>query len=218
VAVADLDADGGVATCEAIHEAGGVAAPFPLDVSRAEECRSAVAAATERFGGLDLLCNAAGVLGAGHATEIPEAEWQRIVSVNLSGTWFMCQAAIPALLERRGVLVNIGSSAALVGQAYTAPYAATKAGVVSLSRSLAVEYGKRGLRVSCVCPGAVLTPLVRGFRLPADADPDLIRRLAPLTDIAQPEEIAAAVAYLASDEARYVNGAVLAIDGGQTAG
>jgi meso-butanediol dehydrogenase/(S,S)-butanediol dehydrogenase/diacetyl reductase len=205
-------------TVVAIEKAGGTAAAHRLDVADAATCREAVAACIARFGRLDVLCNVAGVMCWGHATEISEAEWSRVVAVNLSGVFFLSQAAIPHLLAARGVIVNMASAAGLKGQAYTLPYSVTKAGVVSLTKCLALEYGKRGLRVVAVAPGGVKTALTAQTKFPEGADTALIQKLMPLVSLAEPEEIAAAVAYLASAEARYVNGAVLAIDGGQTAG
>jgi meso-butanediol dehydrogenase/(S,S)-butanediol dehydrogenase/diacetyl reductase len=205
-------------TVASIAAAGGTAVAHPLDVSDAAACRDAVAAAANRFGKLDVLCNIAGVMCWGHATEISEAEWNRVVAVNLSGVFFLCQAAIPHLLETRGVIVNMASAAGIKGQAYTLPYSATKAAVVSLTKCLALEYGKRGLRAVAVAPGGVKTPLTAQTKFPQGADMTLIHKMMSLVPLAEPEEIAAAVAYLASDEARFVNGAVLSIDGAQTAG
>ena len=132
--------------------------------------------------------------------------------------FFLCQAAIPHLLATRGVIVNMASAAAVKGQAYTSPYCATKAAVVALTKSMAVEYAKRGLRVVALAPGGVKTALTANVKFPEGFDPALIQKLMPLMALAEPDEIAAAVAYLASAEARYVNGAVLSIDGAQTAG
>jgi meso-butanediol dehydrogenase/(S,S)-butanediol dehydrogenase/diacetyl reductase len=205
-------------TVRSIDAAGGAAVAHRLDVSAPAACRDAVAAAVARFQKLDVLCNVAGVMSWGHATEFSEAEWNRVVGVNLSGVFFLCQAAIPHLLATRGVIVNMASAAGIKGQAYTLPYAVTKAGVVSLTRCLALEYGKQGLRAVAVAPGGVKTALTAQTKFPEGADMTLIHKMMPLVPLAQPEEIAAAVAYLASDEARFVNGAVLAIDGGQTAG
>ena len=205
-------------TVAAIAAAGGAAAAHPLDVSDPVACREAVAAAAQRFGKLDVLCNIAGVMCWGHATEISEAEWNRVVAVNLSGVFFLCQAAIPHLLETRGVIVNMASAAGIKGQAYTLPYSATKAAVISLTKCLALEYGKRGLRAVAVAPGGVKTALTAQTKFPDGADMTLIHKMMSLVPLAEPEEIAAAVAYLASDEARFVNGAVLSIDGAQTAG
>ena len=151
-------------TVAAITAAGGSAAAHPLDVSDSVACREAVAAAALRFKKLDVLCNIAGVMCWGHATEISEAEWNRVVAVNLSGVFFLCQAAIPHLLQTRGVIVNMASAAGIKGQAYTLPYSATKAAVVSLTKCLALEYGKRGLRAVAVAPGGVKTPLTAGTK------------------------------------------------------
>jgi len=203
----------------ALQASGAEAHAHALDVADAGACRAAVAACLERFGGLDVLANVAGVMHWGHLTDVSEADWARTLGVNLSGVFFMCQAAVPPLLERRGVIVNMASAAGLQGQAYTAPYCISKAGVVSLTKCLAVEYAKRGLRAVAICPGGVNTPLTAALKLPEGADAALFQRLLPLAfPIAEPEEIAAAVAYLASAEARFVNGAVFSIDGGQTAG
>ena len=214
----DVDERGLADTVAAIAAAGGTAVAHRLDVADPAACRAAVEAAVARFGKLDVLCNIAGVMSWGHATEISAAEWERVVAVNLSGVFFLCQAAIPHLLATRGVIVNMASAAGVKGQAYTLPYSVTKAGVISLTQCLAVEYAKRGLRVVALAPGGVKTPLTSSVQFPDGADMSLVAKLMPLMPLAEPEEIAAAVAYLASDEARFVNGAVLSIDGGQTAG
>jgi meso-butanediol dehydrogenase / (S,S)-butanediol dehydrogenase / diacetyl reductase len=206
-------------TVESVRKSGGEAEAHGLDVSDPAACRAAVAAAVARYGRLDVLANVAGVMYWGHLTDVSEADWARTLGVNLSGVFFLCQAAVPHLLETKGVIVNVASAAAIKGQAYTAPYCVSKAGVVSLTKCLAVEYAKRGLRAVAICPGGVNTPLNADLKLPDGADKALFARLMPLAfPIAEPEEIAAAVAYLASSEARFVNGAVFSIDGGQTAG
>jgi meso-butanediol dehydrogenase/(S,S)-butanediol dehydrogenase/diacetyl reductase len=198
--------------------AEGESVAHHLDVADPAACRDAVAACVARHGRLDVLCNIAGIMSFAHATEIAEAEWNRVVAINLSGVFFLCQAAIPHLLESRGVIVNMASAAGVKGQAYTLPYSVTKAGVISLTQCLAVEYAKRGLRVVALAPGGVKTAMTASVKFPEGFDPALIQKLIPLMDLATPDEIAAAVAYLASPEARYINGAVLSIDGAQTAG
>ncbi|MEN8162320.1 MAG: SDR family oxidoreductase [Myxococcota bacterium] len=219
VFAADRDAARLDEAVAAIRGAGGDAAAHTLDVSDPAACRAAIAACLDWAGGLDVLANVAGVMYWGHLTDVEEADWDRTLAVNLSGPFYLCQAAVPALLERRGVIVNVSSAAGLKGQAYTAPYCVSKAGLVSLTRCLAVEYAKRGLRAVAICPGGVNTPLNADLALPEGHDPKLFQRLMPLSfPLAEPEEIAAAVAYLASSEARFVNGAVFSIDGGQTAG
>ena len=217
VLCADLNEAAVKEAADAIQKAGGDAIAGTCDVSDPEACRSIVADAVTAFGHLDVLCNVAGVGLHEHATRIAVEQWNRVIAVNLSGTFFTCQAAIPHLLETQGNIVNMASSAGLMGVAYTSAYAASKGGVVMLTKELAVEYGRRGLRVNCVCPGGVNTPLARGFAPPEDADQHLLRRMTLVPRLADPSEIAAAIAYLASDEARYVNGAAFSIDGGQVA-
>lgn len=214
---ADVDEAGLAETVADIEKAGGKALAGTCDVRNAEACRATVTDAITGLGRLDVLCNIAGVGSYGHATEVTTEQWDRILGVNLSGTFFMCQAALPMLLETRGNIVNMASSAGLAGIAYASAYCASKGGVVLLTKSLAVEYASRGIRVNCVCPGGVDTPLVRGFNLPDDADIKLFVRTQLVQRLGTPEEIAAAVAYLASDEAGYVNGVALSIDGGQVA-
>jgi meso-butanediol dehydrogenase/(S,S)-butanediol dehydrogenase/diacetyl reductase len=217
VACADRDSAGAQAAADEIRAAGGEAWAFACDVSDAEACAATVAAAVPRLGRLDALCNVAGIAMQGHATELSTQQWNRVLAVNLSGTFFMCRAAIPHLLETRGSIVNMASAAGLVGVAYSAGYCASKGGVVLLTRALAVEFALRGLRVNCVCPGGIDTALTRGVRFPEDAEPRLLARMMLAPRIGSPEDVAAAIAYLASDEARYTNGAALAIDGGQVA-
>jgi meso-butanediol dehydrogenase/(S,S)-butanediol dehydrogenase/diacetyl reductase len=217
VVCADLNESGSEEAAESIRKAGGQAQARACDVSDPAACQRLVGSTVEALGRLDVLCNVAGIGLNGHATDITPEQWNRVIAVNLSGTFFTCQAAIPHLLETQGAIVNAGSSAGLVGVAYTAAYAASKGAVVMLTRSLAVEYGRRGLRVNAVCPGGVNTPMVRGFVPPEEADIHLLHRMMLLGRLAEPPEIAGAFAYLASDEARYVNGATFSIDGGQVA-
>ena len=217
VCLADIS-EAGMTDTAALLPSGCTHHQFLLDVSDASACRDVVEQAACIDGKLDVLCNIAGIAACQNFTDISEADWQRVVDINLSGVFFMCQAAIPHLLESKGNIVNMSSSAGRTGQAYNTAYCATKAAVLMLSKALAIEYAGKGVRVNAVCPGAVSTPLVQGFTPPADADPALFGRLMPLLPMAEAEEIAAAVAYLASAEARFVTGIDFAIDGGQTAG
>ncbi len=188
------------------------------DVAQADQCRQLVADTIAAFGRLDVLCNNAGIASCQNFVDISEKDWHRMIDINLNGVFYLCQAAMPHLIESGGNIVNMSSSAGRTGQAYNASYCATKAAVVMLSKSLAVEFAGKGVRVNAVCPGAVSTPLTSNFEPPQDADMALFMRLMPLLPMAEAAEIAAAVAYLASDEARFVTGAEFAIDGGQTAG
>ncbi len=216
---ADVDAGGCGRTAEAIRAAGGAAAAGRCDVSDPRACAAAVAAAVEAYGRLDVLANVAGVALYAHASDVSDEDWSRVLGVNLSGVFYMCRSALPHLLESRGNAVNMASSAGLVGVAYASAYCASKGGVVMLTRALAVEYAHRGVRFNCVCPGGVDTPLARSFSPPAQAERGLLKRMQGLTrqPLASPEEIAAVVAQLASDEARFVTGAAWSIDGGQVA-
>lgn len=189
-----------------------------FDASSRDECFALADEAKQQLGGLDVLCNIAGFAQSRHFTDYTQQEWEKMLAVNLSGVFYCAQAAMPLLLDGGGNIVNMASSAGLVGQAYQASYCATKGGVVMLTKSLAMEYAKRGVRANAICPGSVETPLVASFSVPEDIDGELLQRLFPLIDAAQPEEIAAAALYLASDEARFVTGIALPIDGAQTAG
>lgn len=202
----------------AIQASGGRAVSHVLDVSSAEACGAAVARAVEVFGRLDILANIAGILLSKHCTDISDAEWKRVMDINLNGPFALCRAAVPHLLATQGAIVNVVSTAGLVGQAYNTAYCASKGGLLLLTKALAVEYAKQGLRVNAVCPGGVKTALVQNATFPEDADFDMVGKLMPLVpDICEPEEIAGAIAYLASEEARFCIGSTLVIDGGQTA-
>ncbi len=190
---------------------------FTFDVSDPEACQASVDLTIEKLKKLDVLCNIAGFARLMHMTEISNDDWQKMLAVNLSSVFYISRAAMPHLIKTKGNIVNMSSTAALVGQAYNAMYCATKGGVMMLSKSMAVEFAKQGVRVNAICPGAVNTPLTAKFSFPDGADMDLISKLFPLVDAAEPEEIAAAVIYLASAEARFITGEVLTIDGGQTA-
>ncbi len=189
-----------------------------LDVSSSEACRQLVADTVAEFGQLDVLCNIAGIAPSQHFADISEEAWNRVIGINLNSVFFLCQAAMPHLVESKGNIINMSSSAGRTGQAYNASYGATKAAVLMLSKSLAIEFASKGVRVNAICPGAVSTALSKNFEPPEDADMNLFMRLMPLLPMAEAEEIAAAVAYLASEEARFVTGIEFAIDGGQTAG
>ena len=215
---ADLNEPTLAETARLVSDAGGKIETLTLDVSDAGASADAVAGCIAAFGGIDVLCNIAGLMRWNHVTDVTPQSFDAVLGVNLRGLFFLTQAAIPALLERSGVVVNMASAAALKGQAYTATYCISKAGVVSFTKCLAVEYAKRGLRAVAICPGGVMTDMARGVDLPEGADTSLFQKMMPLMAVAEPEEIAGAVAYLASDEARYVNGAALSIDGAQTAG
>ncbi|MHA7838090.1 MAG: SDR family NAD(P)-dependent oxidoreductase [bacterium] len=218
VFVVDVNEEGCQETAEAIRATGADAGTARCDVRDAESCNAAVSAATEHLGGLDVLCNIAGVLHYSLTRECTDADWDRVIGVNLTGTFHMTRAALPHLLESHCAIVNLASAAGVQAVPYAAAYCASKGGVVMLTRSLAVEHAKTGPRVNCICPGHVETPLVARFALPEGADGRLFSHITPrMPTHAQPEDVAALVAYLASDEARFVTGAAFTIDGGQVA-
>jgi NAD(P)-dependent dehydrogenase (short-subunit alcohol dehydrogenase family) len=168
------------------------------------------------FGGVDVLCNIAGIGNFAHTTEVPTSDWDRIIAVNLTGTFLMCRAALPALLEHGGSIVNTASTAGLIGQPYSAAYCASKGGVVQLTRALAYEYIERGVRVNAVAPGGVDTPLIHSFGFPENSSKKLFYKIQTPMGFCQPEEVAGVFAFLASDESRYMTGTIIPIDGGMT--
>ena len=200
-------------TAKRIRERGAEAVARLCDVSDPEAVRATVQATVDRFGALHTLCNIAGILRFEHTHEVSLADWNRVLAVNLTGTFLMCQAAIPRLLETRGSIVNVSSTAALKGHPWTAAYSASKGGVLALTYELAIEYGKQGLRVNAVCPGAVETPMHQAFRVPEGADAKLVNRIMPFVGFQGPDQAASAIAFLASDEAPHVNGTMLRVDG-----
>jgi len=184
------------------------------DVSDPSVCRRAVAAAIERFGRLDVLCNVAGILRFDHTHELALADWSRVLAVNLTGTFLVCREAIPHLLATRGNIVNIASTAGMRGHPWTAAYSASKGGVIALTCGMAIEYARQGLRANAICPGSIETPITQAFQVPEGADPKLVRRMMPLTGFAGPEKVASAVAFVASEEGSHITGETLRIDGG----
>jgi meso-butanediol dehydrogenase / (S,S)-butanediol dehydrogenase / diacetyl reductase len=212
----DIIGDGAEQTAADIRATGRRAWGVQCDITDESATAQAAAAVYEHDGRIDVLVNAAGVASTQHALEISLDEWRRLIDVNLTGTFIATRAVLPALLESRGCIVNVSSIAALRGWRYMAAYSAAKGGIVALTRALAVEFGPRGVRVNCVCPGSILTPLAAALLPVHDADPALMTRAHALVDPpkAEPEEIAGAIAYLVSPDARFVTGAVHVIDGG----
>jgi len=204
-------------TAADIGSAGGSARAYQVDVSDPGSVRAAVDAAVRDLGRPSVLVNCAGVGRFANAHEMAFEDWTRIIGVNLTGTFLMAQAVLPHLLEGGGNIVNIASNAGLMGQPYSAAYCASKGGVVNLTRALADEYLRKGVRVNCVAPGGMRTPLQKSFhQLPDGADPTLLAKLRTPLGTATPDEIAALVAFVASDEGRYMTGSIVSIDGGLT--
>jgi NAD(P)-dependent dehydrogenase (short-subunit alcohol dehydrogenase family) len=190
---------------------------YRVDVSDPAQVREAVGAAARDLGRPSVVVNCAGIGRFYHSHEMPFADWQRIIGVNLSGTFLVCQASLPFLLDGGGAIVNVASNAGLMAQPYSAAYCASKGGVVQLTRALADEYLERGVRVNCVAPGGIETPLQDAFRnVPEGLDFRKLGKIRTPLGNATPDEVAALIAFVASGEGRYMTGAVVSIDGGLT--
>jgi NAD(P)-dependent dehydrogenase (short-subunit alcohol dehydrogenase family) len=223
VALADVDVAGLDRAVTELGPDAGLA--IPTDVRSFEACAAAVSSAVERFGRLDALVNCAGVWVEGPTDTMTEADWDRVIDVNLKGTFQMCRHAIPALEATGGCIVNVSSDAGLWGNKGAAIYCASKGGVTVLSKALAVELAERGVRVNVVCPGDVDSPMIRyQAETFGGGDPDAY--LAKLLEaypqrpprFIRPAEVAELIAYLCSDRATPITGAAISIDFGLTAG
>ena len=164
---------------------------------------------------LDALINIAGILRFDNSHEVEIENWSQILEVNLTGTFFMCRYALPLLLESKGAIVNVSSTAALGAHAWTAAYSASKGGISAFSKTLAVEYGMKGLNINCVCPASIETPMSSSPLMPKDIDTRLLKKIMPLDGVNRsPDDIASTIAFLASDDAIHINGIDLRVDGG----
>jgi len=200
-------------TAEQVEALGAPVLAQCFDVSREDEVEHALASCMERFQRLDVLCNIAGILRFAHFQETSFETWRQVLSVNLDGTFLMCRAALPHLLETGGNVVNVGSTAGLSGLAYGAAYGASKGGVHALTRALAVEFTARGVRCNSVCPASIDTAMVRS-PIPEDAKRRLLARSSSLHGPKGPESVADVIAFLASHEAAHISGEDIRIDGG----
>jgi NAD(P)-dependent dehydrogenase (short-subunit alcohol dehydrogenase family) len=212
VVAVDLAADGLATTTSEASRPDAVTS-LAGDVRDPALAPAAVEAALALAGRLDLLVNGAGILRFEHSHEADMEAWEQVLAVNLTGTFRCCRAAIPALLDGGGAIVNVASTSSLFGHPWAAAYASSKGGVLALTKTLAVEYAKQGLRANAVCPGSIDTPIAGAFALPEGADGKLLHRIMSPVGMAGPAVVAAAIAYLGSDDATHVNGAELRIDG-----
>jgi NAD(P)-dependent dehydrogenase (short-subunit alcohol dehydrogenase family) len=215
VVVADIDRPGAEAVAVALPEA----TPLEMDTSDAYAVTRAFALALDAYGYIDVLFNNAGVVGPQMPLhETTDQAWRQVMAVNADGAFHVLREGLKAMVEGRGgAIVNTSSSTGLAGKPNMTPYSFSKAGLVGLTRAAAIEYAERGIRVNAVAPTAVMTELVAGHIARAP-DPDAMRRLlegqTPIPGMPTPEDIAAAVAFLASDDARWITGHTLPIDGG----
>jgi NAD(P)-dependent dehydrogenase (short-subunit alcohol dehydrogenase family) len=220
VVVADFDEALGTATVDAITAAGGDAAFVAVDVADNDQVAAMVQFARDRFGGLHVLYNNAGIFPAddGGVTETPEPTWQRVMDVNLKGVWLGCKHGVPALIDSGGgSIVNVASFVAIVGAATAQiAYTASKGGVLSMTREIAVEHARNGVRANALCPGPIATPMLEELM----SDPARRQRRMvhiPMGRLGRAEELARAALFLASDDSSYMTGASLVVDGGITA-
>jgi NAD(P)-dependent dehydrogenase (short-subunit alcohol dehydrogenase family) len=220
VVVSDVADDAGKATVDAVQSAGGDAVYVRADVSQFADCEAMVRATVERYGALHILYNNAGIFPAddGGALETPERTWDTVMQVNLKGVWLGCKAGIPAMLESGGgSIVNVASFVALMGAATAQiAYTSSKGGVLAMTREIAVEYGRLGIRANALCPGPIETPLLEELL----SDPARrARRMVhiPMGRLGRADELAKAALFLASDDSSFMTGAALVVDGGITA-
>jgi NAD(P)-dependent dehydrogenase (short-subunit alcohol dehydrogenase family) len=217
VVCADIDDGGGEEVAGAIRAAGGEAAFHHTDVAQLADLESAVAFARARYGGLDVIHNNAAWTGGGYVSEIDPEIWDRSLQVMLTGVFYGMRAAIPAMLARGGgAIINTSSVEGFIAEIMAAPYNTAKAGVINLTRTVAVEYGARKIRANCICPGCVETPLFARVLDFTTRTREAIAADHALGRLIRPEEIANVALFLASDESSAITGAAIVADGGLT--
>jgi len=221
VVLADMQDELGRKVADEITAAGGAAHYVHADVSASEDVAGMMQSAVDRFGRLDILYNNAGLARGGSITEIAEDDWDLVIDVDLKSIYLGCKYAIPRMRDHGGAIISTASVAGLRGSPGLHAYGAAKAGVINLTRSIAAEAGQYGIRVNCVCPGIISTPIWRQLgELPAEARAEMLRRMGEgvlLGRVGQPEEVAKVILFLASEEASYITGAAIVVDGGLTA-
>lgn len=217
VVVADIRLDAAHATTATITASGGTATAVHADVTQADDVQAMIQTVVHTYGGLDILFNNAGIGVQGNAVELTEEMWDRVIALNLTGVFLGCKYAIPEMIKRGGgSIINTASIMGLVGGSLSAVYPATKGGVVLLTKNAALDYAQYNIRVNCVCPGHIETPLLQRL-LDNPAQREQLLRQYPMGRLGQAREIAQGVLFLASDEASFVTGSALVLDGGYTA-
>ncbi len=218
VVLADVDTSGLEATCAQVLDLGSQAIAVPTDISDASACLALAPRAVEAFGKLDAVCNVAGAFRFDHASAITPEVWDRIHGVNVRGPFFIFQGALPYLLESAGAVVNVASASAFLGHAYLTHYASSKAALVNLTKSLAMEFINTPLRINAVAPGGINTAMTQLGSIPEGIDFQLVGRYSPLRGSAEPEELTDLILMLAGPRGKPFHGACLNADRGITAG
>ncbi|MCE2490377.1 MAG: SDR family oxidoreductase [Anaerolineae bacterium] len=220
IVIAARNADTARETLDLVSQAGGQGQFVPCDVRDEAQCDQAVAASVGRYGRLDVLVNNAGIIVRNRTVaQTTTEQWQAMLDVNVSGAFYLSRAALPHLAVTRGNIVNVSSYAGLVGFPGSAAYCAAKGALVQLTRAMALDHATEGIRVNCVCPGSVRTPMIeKAWQQHGQGAAELWSEKHPLGRIAEAEEVAEAIYWLASDGASFVTGAALPVDGGITAG
>jgi NAD(P)-dependent dehydrogenase (short-subunit alcohol dehydrogenase family) len=219
VVCADINQENGRRVVDDINATGGTAVFRRTDVTALDQLQDLVAFAVDRFGGLDIMHNNAAASGGGYVADIDPEAWRHSLDIMLNGVFYGMKAAIPAMLRRGGgSIINTASVEAFFGDVMSAPYCTAKAGVINLTRTAAIEYGRRNIRVNCICPGVVDTPMFALLLTVSPRTRDDVAAQHALGRILQPEEIANVALFLASEQSSAITGAAIVADGGMTAG
>jgi meso-butanediol dehydrogenase / (S,S)-butanediol dehydrogenase / diacetyl reductase len=218
LALADIDGEGLESTAMRVKELGGEALTVPTDISTASDCAALVSRTVEAYGQLDVVCNVAGAFGFQKATDISPESWDRIFAVNVRGPFFIIQSALPHLIESAGSVVNVASASAFLGHAYLAHYAASKAALVNMTKSLAMEFINAPVRINAIAPGGINTAMTASANIPEGIDFQLIARYSPLRGSSDPEDFSDLILLLAGPRGKAIHGACLNADRGITAG
>lgn len=220
VVVTDINEAAAQAVVAELHASGAEAIALKVDISKRTDVENAVKTAVETFGGLDCAVNSAGIAGTVSLPthEYPEEDWLQMITINLTGTWYCVKAELTQMLAQGGgTIVNIASAAGLVGQPTNVPYAASKHGVVGITKTAAIEYATQNIRVNAICPTAIETPMLMEGRRKLAHNPEALeqaKNLQRMKRMGQPQEVADVALWLCSDESSFITGHAMAVDGG----